>query len=69
MAAVMTKRGNDDNVITYEFMCDSVADLNKIDPQYVTMGSVAIIINDFEVYIANSSKQWVNMSGGNAEEE
>ena len=69
MAAVMTKRGNDDNVITYEFMCDSVADLNKIDPQYVTMGSVAIVINDFEVYIANSSKQWVNMSGGNAEEE
>ena len=69
MAAVMTKRGNDDNVITYEFMCDSVADLNKIDPQYITMGSVAIVINDFEVYIANSSKQWVNMSGGNAEEE
>lgn len=69
MASVMTKRGEQDNVITYEFMCDSVADLDKIDPQYTTMGSVAIVINDFEVYIANSQGQWVNISGGDTAEE
>ena len=69
MASVMTKRGEQDNVITYEFMCDSVADLDKIDHQYATMGSVAIVINDFEVYIANSQGQWVNISGGDTAEE
>ena len=69
MAAIMTKRGGQDNIITYEFMCDSVADLNKIDPNYVTMGSVAIVINDFEVYMANSQKQWVNLAGGDTAEE
>lgn len=69
MASVMTKRGEQDNVITYEFMCDSVADLDKIDRQYATMGSVAIVINDFEVYIANSQGQWVNISGGDTAEE
>jgi hypothetical protein len=50
-------------------MCDSVADLNKIDPEYITMGSVAIVINDFEVYMANSQKQWVNLAGGDTAEE
>lgn len=72
MPATMTKRGNADNVITYEFVCDTIADLDAIDPQYITMGSVAIVIqgdSGFEVYMANSQKQWVNLSGGSSAEE
>ena len=61
MAQIMTKRGNQDNVVTYEFVCDTTADLNAIEP---TMGSVAIVIqgdNGFEVYMANSKKEWINL--------
>jgi hypothetical protein len=32
MAQIMTKRGNLDNVVTYEFVCDTLADLQAIDP-------------------------------------
>lgn len=69
MAAIMTKRGNMDNIVTYEFMCDTIADLENINPEYVTMGSVAIIIKDFDVYMANSNKEWISLGGTSAEEE
>lgn len=72
MAQKMTKRGQMDNEITYEFVCDTVSDLLTIDPQYVTMGSVATVISGdtgFEVYMANSQKQWINLSGGSSAEE
>ncbi len=64
MAQIMTKRGNQDNIITYEFVCDSTTDLQTIEPEYVTMGSVAIVIegdSGFEVYMANSKKEWINL--------
>lgn len=66
MAQIMTKRGNNDNVITYEFVCDTAADLQAIDPQYITLGSVATVIegeSGFEVYMANSKHQWINLGG------
>jgi len=44
MAQIMTKCGNMDNVVTYEFVCDTTADLQTIEPRYVTLGSVAIVI-------------------------
>lgn len=72
MAQIMTKRGNQDNVVTYEFVCDTTADLNAIEPRYITTGSVAIVIegdSGFEVYMANSQKQWINLSGGSSAEE
>lgn len=65
MAQIITKRGNQDNVVTYEFVCDTTADLNAIEPEYVTLGSVAIVIqgdSGFEVYMANSEKEWVNLA-------
>ena len=71
MAYRMTKRGNLDNVVTNEFMCDTIADLNAIDPQDITMGSVAIVISGdtgLEVYMANSQKEWVNLIFNNEEE-
>ena len=67
MAQIMTKRGQSDNVTTYEFMCDTATDLQAIDPQYITMGSIAVVIDGesgLEVYMANSHKQWINIGGG-----
>lgn len=64
MSSIMTKRGNLDNIVTYEFVCDTTADLQTIEPEYITMGSVAIVIqgdSGFEVYMANSKKEWINL--------
>lgn len=71
---IMTKRGSLDNIVTYEHYCDTPADLNNIDPHYITLGSVAIVLHDANntlgAYIADSNKQWVNVAavngGGNS---
>lgn len=58
----MTKRGTHDNVATYEHVCDSAEDLANIDPQYITLGSIAIVLqgsDGLQVYMANSSKEWI----------
>lgn len=72
MAYAMTKRGNQDNVVTYEFICDTTADLQAIQPNEITIGSVAIVIegdSGFEVYMANSKKEWINLgsAGGSSD--
>ena len=58
----MTKRGSADNVITYEHYCDTMADREKIDPQYITLGSTCIVVEgesgELEAYIAKSDKTW-----------
>ena len=72
MAHIMTKRGSIDNVITYEHICDSTADLENINPAEITLGSVAIVLltDGFEVYMANSKKEWISLgstsSGGSS---
>lgn len=62
---IMTKRGSQDNVVTYEHYCDTTADMNHIDSKYITLGSICIVIkgnNDtMELYIADSNKQWNKM--------
>ena len=58
---LMSKRGTQDNVVTYEHWCDSAADLETINPEYITLGSVAVVLNegsDLDVYIATSDKTW-----------
>lgn len=62
MAHIMSKRGTEDNEVTYEFFCDETSDLQNIDPNYITLGSVAIVVNGFEAYIANSQKQWISLN-------
>lgn len=62
MAYKMTKRGSLDNEITNEFFCDTTADLNKIPSNEINLGSVAVVVDGMEVYIANSNKQWVSMT-------
>lgn len=64
MATIMSKRGQADNINTYEHICDTVADLQNIDPKYITLGSVAIVLKGaagLEVYMATSNKEWVNL--------
>ena len=66
MAAVMTKRGTQDNVVTYEHVCDTTADMAAINPQYINLGSICLVINGesggLEVYIADSNKEWSAIS-------
>lgn len=60
----MTKRGTHDNVVTYEHVCDTTEDLQQIDPEYITLGSIAIVLqgqSGLEVYMANSSKEWISI--------
>ena len=70
---IMSKRGNEDNVVTYEHICDTIADLNDINPLYITLGSVAIVLEgesgSLEVYMANSNKEWISLIGSSEEEE
>lgn len=62
MAYAMTKRGSQDNIITYEFICDSMNDLAAIDNKYRTIGTVGIVLSGesggLEVYICGSNKQF-----------
>ena len=61
----MTKRGQQDNILTYEHICDTTADLQTIDPEYITLGSVAIVLQGatgLEVYMATSTKEWVKLN-------
>lgn len=62
MANIMTKRGNLDNVITYEYICDTSSDLDSIEPEYINLGSVAIVLqgdSGLELYMVTSNKEWV----------
>lgn len=62
MAYAMTKQGTLDNCVTYEFICDTITDMNAIEDRYRTIGTVAIVLNGssngLEVYICGSDKVW-----------
>ena len=68
MAYVMTKRGQMDNAVANEFMCDTAADLAKIEKSEITFGSVAVVLDGMEVFIANSKKEWKSMTPTSNEE-
>ena len=62
MATISTKRGSLDNIISYEHICDTSDDLLNIPKTQTTLGSVAIVLEGeegLEVYMANSSKEWI----------
>lgn len=65
---IMTKRGSEDNVVTYEHYCDTKADLINIPQDQITLGSVAIVLKDEDnsmgIYMANSNKEWISFSAG-----
>lgn len=62
MAYKMTKRGSMDNETTNEFFCDSATDLANIPANLVNLGSIAVVLDGMELYIANSNKQWISMT-------
>lgn len=62
---IMTKRGNLDNVVTYQHICDATSDMANIPSSQITLGSTAIVLQGeggLEVYIANSTKEWILIS-------
>ena len=54
MAYKMTEQGT-----TNIFYCDGSDDLPNIPKNEINFGSVAVIIETAQIYIANSKKQWV----------
>lgn len=69
MAYAMTKHGNQDNQVTNEFICDAATDLAAIDKKLITLGSVALVLDGMEAFIANSNKQWISMTPVDGGEE
>ena len=73
---IMTKRGQLDNIITYQHICDTNTDMPNIPSDQITLGSVCIVLqgesDGLQVYIANSQKQWqaitTGISGGSGGE-
>lgn len=65
MANIMNKRGNQDNQVTYEHICDATADMANIDKKYKTLGSVCVVLQGesggLEVYMANSQGEWIEL--------
>lgn len=68
---ILTKRGNLDNVITYEHICDTTEDMAFIERKYITLGSTCVVLQGegggMEVYMADSNKEWhdIMVTGGN----
>lgn len=69
MSYKMSKRGSLDNEITNEFFCDAPEDLAKIPSELINLGSVAVVVDPFEMYIANSNKEWLSLTPASDEEE
>lgn len=69
MAYKMTKSGSLDNAVTNEFFCDTSADLGNIPSELVNLGSVAVVLDGMQVFIANSQKEWKSMTPVSNEEE
>ena len=62
MAYKMTKRGSLDNEVTNEFFCDGPEDLAKIPQSQINLGSVAVVADPFEMFIAKSDKTWISLT-------
>lgn len=69
MSYKMTKRGSMDNETVNEFFCDSTADLANIPASEINLGSVAVVVDPFEMFIANSNKTWISLTPTDEEGE
>ena len=59
---ITSKRGQRDNVVTYEHICDVKDDLVSIEPSQITLGSIALVLQGdegLEMYMATSNKEWI----------
>ena len=62
MAYKLAQRGSLDNEYTNVFYCDTIEDLNAIEQSEINLGSVAVVIEPFEMFIAKSNKTWVSLT-------
>lgn len=62
MAYKMTKRGSLDNEVTNEFFCDTADDLSNIPSKDINLGTVAVVLDGMQIFIANSNKEWKSMT-------
>lgn len=62
MPYVMTQHGSLDNQVTNTFFCDEVEDLAQIPSKDITFGSVAVVLDGMQIFIANSKKEWKSMT-------
>lgn len=75
MANKLIKIGNLDNQVTYEHVCDTMADRAKIPLEEINLGSTVIVLEGesggVEVYMAKSDKTWKFLAsiGGGEEEQ
>ena len=68
MSYKLAQHGSLDNEITNVFFCDEPEDLPKIPAKDINLGSVAVIVDPFEMYIANSKKAWISLTSTDEEE-
>lgn len=64
----MTMRGSLDNEVTNQFICDTPEDLAAIPASQINLGSVAVVVDPFDMLMAKSNKKWVSLAGGSSEE-
>lgn len=69
MSYKMSKRGSLDNEITNEFFCDAPEDLQRIPASLINLGSVAVVVDPFEMYIANSQGEWISLTPTSSDTE
>ena len=65
----MSMRGSLDNETTNQFFCDTPEDLAAIDAADINLGSVAVVVDPFEMFIANSKKEWISLTPSSDEDE
>ena len=65
----MSKCGSLDNEITNEFFCDGPEDLANIPASLINLGSVAVVVDPFEMFIANSNREWISLTPTSTTEE
>lgn len=66
MANILAKRGNQDNIVTYEHVCDTYADMTNIDKKQINLGSTCLVLRgksgNVEIYMADTKKRWTLLS-------
>lgn len=63
MSYKMTKQGT-----TNEFICEFANDLENIPKDQINFGTAAIIMENAQIYMANSKKEWVPFGAALTEE-
>lgn len=57
----LTKYGDEStNRATYEYVCDSIEDLEKIPKNKINLGSIVVLVEEagLRVFMANGNKEW-----------